>query len=149
MNAIRPYALARWLYLRHVPVFPTLIYWAMFLIYNSSIPFKAEIGRGTKFGYGGMGVVVHERSIIGENCLISQQVTIGGRAGHVNPPRIGNRVYIGAGAKVIGDIIIGNDCVIGANAVVVHDVPDRSVVAGIPAQVLKSDIDINSYMKDH
>ncbi len=147
MNAIKPYQLARWLYLRRIPVLPKLIYHLMFLVYNSSIPFKAQIGRGTRFGYGGMGVVIHERSRIGEHCVISQQVTIGGRAGHRNPPRVGSRVYVGAGAKIIGDINIGDECVIGVNSVVMQSVPDRSVVAGIPARVIKSDIDINYYMK--
>lgn len=91
--------------------------------------------------------MIHERSRIGEHCVISQQVTIGGRAGHRNPPRVGSRVYVGAGAKIIGDIEIGDDCVIGANAVVIQSVPRRSVVAGIPARVIKSNIDIAHYMK--
>ncbi len=147
MNAIKPYQFARWLYLRRIPVLPKLIYHLIFLVYNSSIPFKAQIGRGTRFGYGGIGVVIHERSRIGEHCVISQQVTIGGRAGHRNPPRAGSRVYVGAGAKIIGDIEIGDDCVIGANAVVIQSVPRRSVVAGIPARVIKSNIDIAHYMK--
>lgn len=147
MNAITPYKLARRLYLSRIPVLPKLIYYLMFLVYNSSIPFKAEIGRGTRFGYGGMGVVIHERSRIGEDCIISQQVTIGGRAGHINPPRVGNRVYVGAGAKLIGDIDIGDECVIGTNSVVMQNVPNRSVVAGIPARVIKSNIDITYYMK--
>ncbi len=147
MNAITPYKLARRLYLSRIPVLPKLIYYLMFLVYNSSIPFKAEIGRGTRFGYGGMGVVIHERSRIGEDCVISQQVTIGGRAGHINPPRVGNRVYVGAGAKLIGDIDIGDECVIGTNSVVMQNVPNRSVVAGIPARIIKSNIDITYYMK--
>lgn len=147
MNAITPYKLARQLYLSRIPVLPKLIYYLMFLVYNSSIPFKAEIGRGTRFGYGGMGVVIHERSRIGEDCIISQQVTIGGRAGHINPPRVGNRVYVGAGAKLIGDIDIGDECVIGTNSVVMQNVPNRSVVAGIPARIIKSNIDITYYMK--
>ncbi|CBK42108.1 putative Serine acetyltransferase [Nitrospira defluvii] len=147
MNAITPCKLARRLYLSRIPVLPKLIYYLMFLVYNSSIPFKAEIGRGTRFGYGGMGVVIHERSRIGEDCIISQQVTIGGRAGHINPPRVGNRVYVGAGAKLIGDIDIGDECVIGTNSVVMQNVPNRSVVAGIPARVIKSNIDITYYMK--
>lgn len=54
---------------------------------------------------------------------------------------------LGPGAKIIGDIEIGDDCVIGANAVVIQSVPRRSVVAGIPARVIKSNIDIAHYMK--
>src|SRR5207249_7719324 len=51
-----------------------------FLIYNSSIPMSAEIGQGTTFGHGGMGVVLHSRCRIGSNVAIGQQVTIGGRS---------------------------------------------------------------------
>lgn len=43
-----------------------------FFIYNSKIPYQAKIGKGTKFGYGGMGVVVHSKAVIGDNCSIGQ-----------------------------------------------------------------------------
>ena len=57
---------------------PKLITLLIFLIYNSKIPYQAKIGRGSTFGYGGMGVVIHSKSIIGVNCTICQQVSIGG-----------------------------------------------------------------------
>lgn len=78
LNAIYFYRIARWLYLHHIPLLPKLITLLIFLIYNSKIPYQAEIGRGTKFGYGGMGVVIHSKSKIGNYCTVSQQVTIGG-----------------------------------------------------------------------
>ena len=115
-------------------------------MYNSFIPYTCEIGKGTKFGYKGMGVVVHSRAKIGENCLISQQVTIGGRSKIPEVPVIGNNVFIGCGAKVLGDVVIGDDCVIGANAVVIHSVEPKSVVAGVPAKVIKSNINIEDYV---
>ena len=129
-----------------VPVLPKILYYLIFLLYNSSIPYKAKIGHTTRFGYGGMGVVIHERATIGEGCIISQQVTIGGRSGHDTPPRIGNYVYIAAGAKILGDIDIGDCCVIGANAVVIKSVPSNSIVVGIPGKIIKKDIDINDYL---
>lgn len=52
-------------------------------------------------------------------------------------PVIGDRVFIGTGAKIIGDIVIGDDVIVGANAVVISDVPARSVVAGVPAKILR------------
>lgn len=61
-----------------IPVLPKLITLLIFLIYNSKIPYQAKIGRGSTFGYGGMGVVIHSKSIIGVNCTICQQVSIGG-----------------------------------------------------------------------
>lgn len=78
LNAIVFYRISRWLYLHHIPFLPKLVTLLIFLIYNSKIPYQAKIGKGTKFGYGGMGVVVHSKAVIGDNCSIGQQVTIGG-----------------------------------------------------------------------
>jgi len=109
----------------------------IFLIYNSYIPSSANIGKGSIFAYKGIGVVVHSRATIGENCIICQQVTIGGKTGDVNPPKIGNNVYIAAGSKIIGDISIGNNCTIGVNAVVNKSFGDNMVIAGVPAKLIK------------
>jgi serine O-acetyltransferase len=67
-------------------------------------------------------------------------VTIGGRSASIGVPVIGDNVYISTGAKVLGDITIGNNCVIGANAVVISNVPDNTVAAGVPAKVIKQNI---------
>lgn len=74
---------------------------------------------------------------IGRNCWINQQVTIG-YSNKTNCPYIGNNVNIKAGAKVIGGVKVGDDVIIGANAVVVKDVPSHSIVAGVPAKVIKT-----------
>src|SRR6059036_585141 len=81
MNAVTFYRIGRWCYERRIPVVPKLMYRLIFLVYNSSIPMSAEIGEGTTFGYGGIGVVLHSRCRIGKYVLISQQVTVGGRSG--------------------------------------------------------------------
>ena len=78
LNAIFFYRISRWLYLHHIPFLPKLITLVIFLIYNSKVPYQAKIGKGTKLGYGGIGVVIHSSSVIGFNCSIGQQVTIGG-----------------------------------------------------------------------
>ncbi|MDE6861276.1 MAG: hypothetical protein K2J31_00825 [Alistipes sp.] len=78
LNAMFFYRISRWCYLHHIPVVPKLITLLIFLIYNSKVPYQAKIGSGTKFGYGGIGVVIHAESIIGDNCSIGQQVTVGG-----------------------------------------------------------------------
>lgn len=78
LNAIFFYRISRWCYLHHIPFIPKLITLLIFLLYNSKIPYKAKIGKGTFCGYGGIGVVIHSESVIGEQCVISQQVTIGG-----------------------------------------------------------------------
>lgn len=79
------------------------------------------------------GIVIHPGSIIGPNCLIFQQVTIGEHRDGL--PTIGGHVDIGAGAKILGSIRIGEHVLIGANAVVVKDVPDHCVAMGVPAVV--------------
>lgn len=78
---------------------------------------------------------------IGHDCHIYQQVTIGN--GGAGIPIIGNNVTIYAGAKVFGKITIGDDVVIGANAVVTKDVPPHSMVAGVPAKIIKVRDNIN------
>jgi serine O-acetyltransferase len=66
------------MYLHHIPFLPKVVTLLIFLIYNSKIPYQAKIGKGTTFGYGGIGVVVHFSAVIGDNCRVAQQVTIGG-----------------------------------------------------------------------
>jgi serine O-acetyltransferase len=92
-----------------------------------------EIGPGLIVSHGFATIVVAES--IGQDCLVSQQVTIGwSDAG--GPPAIGDRVRIGAGAMVLGPVTVGDDAVIGAGAVVVHDGAPGTVVGGVPARAL-------------
>jgi len=81
------------------------------------------------------GIVIHPGVEIGPNCLIFQQVTIGGGEG--GTPTIGGHVDIGAGAKIFGAVRIGNHARIGANAVVLSDVPDGRTAVGVPAEIVR------------
>lgn len=99
-----------------------------------------EIHPGAKIGKNlfidhGMGVVIGETAIIGDNVLIYHGVTLGGvkTVSGKRHPTIGNNVVIGSGAKVLGNIFIGNNVKIGANAVVLKDVSDNTTVVGVPA----------------
>lgn len=138
LNAISFYRISHWLYMHHIPLLPKLITLLIFLIYNSKVPYQASIGKGTILGYGGIGVVIHSKSVIGNNCVIAQHVTIGGGNSHYpGLPIIGNNVHISHGAIVFGGIRIGNNVDIGANAVVNKPVPDNAIVAGVPAKILR------------
>jgi serine O-acetyltransferase len=99
----------------------------------------ADIPLGTRIGGGLLlphpnGIVIHPDTTIGPNCLIFQQVTLGG--GTDDAPRIGGHVDIGTGAKILGGISIGDHSKIGANAVVLTDVPAFSTAVGIPARII-------------
>jgi len=145
MKLIHLHRLANKLYKWKVPIVPKLIYHIQYILYNSSVPYKCDIGEKTVFGYGGIALVLHERSTIGKGCVIGQNVTIGGKSKAYNVPIIGDHVYIGAGAKILGDLKIGDNVIVGANAVVTKDVPSNCIVAGIPAKVIKKDIDIDDF----
>lgn len=87
----------------------------------------------------GEGVVIGETTIIGDDVLIYQQVTLGGtgKDSGKRHPTIGNHVVIGAGAKVLGDIIIADHVRIGAGSVVITDVPSHSTVVGVPGRIVQ------------
>lgn len=108
-----------------------------------SIVTGAEIPLGTNIG-GGLiilhpnGIVIHPEAVVGPNCLIFQQVTLGVTNG--GAPKIGGHVDVGAGAKILGDVTIGDHAKIGANAVVLDDVPAYATAAGVPARIIKTGI---------
>lgn len=146
MNLIKIHNIGAALYRKKIPLLPTIIRYIIFLMYNCDVPCSVKFGKGTVFGHTGIGVVVHPRVVVGENCIIGQGCTIGGRSRAYEVPVIGNRVYIGAGARVLGPIKVGNNVIIAPNAVVIKDVPDNTIVGGIPAKILKENIDFEDYV---
>lgn len=156
MSAVNKYRIERWCYLHHLEPIAWFIRSWIYLIHNSFVPYKCEIGEGTEFGYKGIGLVIHSDAKIGKDCKIGTNVTIGGGAGGSNKtipefdavrrsvPVIGDRVQVSTGAKVLGDIVVGDDVIIGANAVVINDVPTGAVVGGVPAKILRMQSDIYS-----
>jgi serine O-acetyltransferase len=100
----------------------------------SDLPINGKLGGGLMMPHPN-GIVIHPDAIVGPNCLILQQVTLGLGKGGV--PVVGGDVNIGAGAKVLGGIHVGNHSVIAAMAVVTHDVPERTMVRGMPARVIR------------
>lgn len=138
MDPLTLHRLGRWCARRGVPLLPRAIERLTFLVFHCVLPADAEIGAGSRLGYGGLGVVLHPRARIGYKVIIAQQVTIGGRSGHRGVPVIEDGCFIGAGARVLGPVRVGAGAIVGANAVVVRDVPAGAVVGGVPARILRS-----------
>ena len=133
---------------------------ARFVSQRSSRKTGIEIHPGAKIGEGlfidhGHGVVIGETAVVGDNCTIYHQVTLGGtgRQKHSKRhPTVGNNVLIGAGAKILGPVTIGDNSMIGSGSVVLDDVPANSTVTGIKARVIKTDgerIAAPSVLLDH
>lgn len=89
----------------------------------------------------GMGVVIGETAVIGDDCTLYHGVTLGGTSWNKGKrhPTLEQGVVIGAGAKVLGPITIGKNARIGSNAVVVKDVPENATAVGIPARILEEE----------
>ena len=100
----------------------------------------AQVGRRVFIDHG-MGVVVGETSVIGDDVTIYQGVTLGGTGKEHGKrhPTIGNGVVIGAGAKVLGNIVVGDNSRIGAGSVVTRSVPENSTVVGVPGHIVFRD----------
>jgi len=102
---------------------------------GADIPLNAQVGGGLLLPHPN-GIVIHPDAVLGPNCLIFQQVTIGAGGPKPGVPKLGGHVDVGAGAKLLGGITIGDHARIGANAVVLDDVPPGATAVGVPARVL-------------
>jgi len=114
------------------------------IMWGIELPRSATIGPGFYIGHFG-GITIAPGAIIGRNCNISQDLTIGlsGQGEKAGVPTIGDNVYLAPGARVFGKISIGNNVKIGANAVIYKDIPDNAIV------VLDPGFKIVSYKGNH
>ena len=121
-----------------IPFIPRFISYLTRIITGIEIHPKAQIGNRFFIDHG-EGVVIGETTIIGDDVLIYQQVTLGGTGNEHGKrhPTIGNNVIIGAGAKVLGNITIGDNTRVGAGSVVVDDVPEHCTVVGVPGRIVQ------------
>ncbi len=140
LHAIISHRIAHLLHLLKIPVLPRLISQLARHITGIEIHPGAKIGKGLFIDHG-MGVVIGETSILGDNVTLFQGVTLGGTGKERGKrhPTLGNNVVVGAGAKVLGNITVGDNVVIGANAVVIKDVPSDSTVVGVPGRIVKQE----------
>jgi serine O-acetyltransferase len=108
-------------------------------VYGIELPFSASIGRRVIFEHQ-HGIIVHGNTVIGDDCVIRQGVTLGIRRLDrlTEAPVLGRGVNVGAGAKILGRVVVGDHAEIGANAVVLHDVPAHTLAVGVPAHNVPS-----------
>ena len=138
VHAVLWHRLAHWLY-RH-----RCLFLARFVSQTSRFLTGIEIHPGATIGRGllidhGIGVVIGETAVVGDDCTIYQGVTLGGTGKEKGKrhPTIGNHVMIGAGAKVLGPFTVGDNSKIAANAVVLSEVPPDCTCVGVPARIVK------------
>ncbi len=136
LHALIAYRLAHRLYKWNIPLIPRMISYLTRIITGIEIHPAAKIGRRFFIDHG-EGVVIGETTVIGDDVLIYQQVTLGGtgKESGKRHPTLGNKVIVGAGAKVLGNITIGDNVRIGAGSVVIEDVPPHSTVVGVPGRI--------------
>jgi serine O-acetyltransferase len=138
------HATAHFLYKCHLKLLARIISNIGRFLYGIEIHPGATIGKGLIIDHG-MGVVIGETTIIGNDCKLFHQVTLGGTGKEIGKrhPTLGNNVIVGAGAKLLGNITIGDNSKIGANAVVLKSAPANSTLVGIPAKVINKNISNN------
>lgn len=121
-----------------IPFIPRLISNISRFFTGIEIHPAARIGRRFFIDHG-MGVVIGATTIIGDDVLLYQGVTLGGTGNEHGKrhPTLGNNIVVGSGAKVLGNITIGSNSRIGAGSVVIDDVPENSTVTGIPGRIVR------------
>ena len=138
LHALLAHRLSHKLYKWKVPFIPRFISFIMRILTGIEIHPGAEIGERFFIDHG-EGVVIGETTIIGNDVLIYQQVTLGGTGKDKGKrhPTLLDGVIVGAGAKVLGNITLGKHVRVGAGSVVVDDVPDYATVVGVPGRIVK------------
>ena len=129
--------LAKW----GVPILPRFIMTLSKIITGIEIHPLATIGHSFFIDHG-QATVIGETAIIGNNCVLFHNVTLGGTGKHTGKrhPTLGNNVYVGTGATLLGPITIGNNVSIGAETfVIMHDIPNNATVVGVPGKIVKLD----------
>lgn len=137
IQAVLLYRVAHFLWKIGLPYVPR------FLSYLAREKTGIDIHPGAQIGHDffidhGQGVVIGETTEIGNNVTLYQGVTLGGTSLEQKKrhPTLGDNIIVGAGAKILGPVYIGNNVRIGANSVVTKDIPDNSVVVGVPGRVM-------------
>ena len=137
-KAVRKYRRAHWFYQHNMKSIARYLSQRARTKTGIEIHPAAQIGRGLVIDHG-MGVVIGETTIIGDNCVLYQNVTLGGTGKETGKrhPTLGDNVLVGAGAKVLGPFTVGDNARIAAGAVVLSEIPPNSTAVGVPARVVR------------
>ena len=137
-TAIRNHRIAHWFYKNEMFTIARIISQYSRRRTGIEIHPGAKIGKGLFIDHG-MGVVIGETTVIGDNCLIYQGATLGGTGKDKGKrhPTLGNNVLVGAGAKILGPFKVGNNVKIASNAVVLKEIPDNCTAVGVPARIVR------------
>jgi serine O-acetyltransferase len=140
LHALIHYRVAHFFYTKNIFFLARLISQVSRHFTGIEIHPGASIGKDFFIDHG-MGVVIGETAVIGDNVLLYQGVTLGGTGLEKGKrhPTLGSNIVIGAGAKVLGNITVGDNSYIGANAVVIKDVPANSTIVGVPGRVTRQE----------
>ena len=140
LHAVWGHHMSSWLWRHHLRLLARLnSQWFRWLSGIEIHP-GAQIGRRLFIDHG-MGVVIGETAILGDDITIYQGVTLGGTGKQKGKrhPTIGNNVTIGAGARILGNVTIGDNCRVGAGSVVLRDVGPNSTIVGVPGHIVLRD----------
>jgi serine O-acetyltransferase len=138
-QAVVAHRLLHFLHARlHIPILPRFLAHIVRWWTGIEIHPGARIGRGVFIDHG-MGVVIGETAVVGDDVTLYQGVTLGGTGKEKGKrhPTVEAGALIGGGAKVLGNIVVGRNARIGAGSVVVHDVPPGATVVGVPGVVVR------------
>ena len=138
LHATIHYRIAHWLHNHGLRFTARLISQISKFFTGIEIHPGATIGRRLVIDHG-TGIVIGETAEIGDDCLLYQNVTLGGTGKDVGKrhPTLGNNVMVGSGAKVLGPFKVGDNARIAANSVVLREVPEGATVVGVPGRVVK------------
>ena len=123
-----------WAYRHKIPLLPGFLSRLNRVINSCDIPSQTRIGKNVAFKHNALGVVINEYTVIGDGCVIYQNVTFAGK--DQKRPTLGKNVMVGAGAVIMGGVYLADNVKVGANAVVTRDVPEGKTVVGIPAKII-------------
>jgi serine O-acetyltransferase len=137
-HALLYHRVAHALHVCRIPLLPRLISQFGRFLTGVEIHPAARIGRGFFIDHG-MGVVIGETTIVGDNVTLFQGVTLGGTGKEKGKrhPTLGSNIVVGSGAKILGNITIGDNVKIGSNSVVLFNVPPNSTVVGVPGRIVR------------